>query len=521
MPAFAYVNFQASTSFPPGFNTTGTPTIDVSAAVSGGGSNSLLNNAGTVHRAVATTPDGLAGNFRLSANVKVLAPIAAGTYLRLITRCSVADPATLFTSPNASVFMQIPLGVTQTAITTQRRPGSPGAASIGSGTLTGNPLTPGETYQVTYQPNGVSHSIEIKCLTGTNAGKWLKSSKDGWQSTVVACFACTDGTAFGGDPVTGAGYWGWDIVSESGSPNSSIYLDEVRLTTLNGVNGSITPPAPTISAGTTVALGTVNYPAGTWSSLNPSVATVDPSTGVVTGVSAGTASIKFTSGVVSSETSTATVTVTASTNATGYTLSVSSPSTTVNTPITVTATLTGGTSLTSALVINLVDSLTSTILGSITINPGSTTGTTTITPNVAGTHSITASHTGGGFAGGDGSTSFVATQATGYALSASIGAVGVGDTVTITATLDAPGLASDLVINLADDHGSSISGPITIPVGSTTGTATAIALVDGTHLITASHTGGGFAGGDGSTSFTAGMNAPLFTRRNVRTARGR
>ena len=62
----------------------------------------------------------------------------------------------------------------------------------------------------------------------------------------------------------------------------------------------ILPNAGTVSGSTTVCVGsTTTYTSnglsgGTWSSATPSVATVDATTGVVTGVSAGNATITYT-----------------------------------------------------------------------------------------------------------------------------------------------------------------------------------------------------------------------------------
>lgn len=95
--------------------------------------------------------------------------------------------------------------------------------------------------------------------------------------------------------------------------------------------------------------------------------------------------------------------------------------------------------------------------------------------------------------------------ATGYTLAMSASTTPIGTALTATATLTGPGttLTSQLVITVADDHGSTIGGTITINNGSTTGTATVNPTVVGLHAITGAHTGGGFTGGDGSTSFTA------------------
>ena len=95
--------------------------------------------------------------------------------------------------------------------------------------------------------------------------------------------------------------------------------------------------------------------------------------------------------------------------ATGYSLAASPASVPTGSPSTITASLTGGTTLASNLVITLADSVAATISGTITIANGATTGTATVNPTTAGAHAITATHTGGGFTGGDGSTSFAAT----------------------------------------------------------------------------------------------------------------
>lgn len=106
----------------------------------------------------------------------------------------------------------------------------------------------------------------------------------------------------------------------------------------------------------------------------------------------------------------------AATNATGYTLAASPASVTTGSASTITATLTGGTALSASLVVTLADSLGSTVSGTITIANGSTTGTATVNPSAVGTHAITASHTGGGFTGGDGSASFAATAVAGQSV---------------------------------------------------------------------------------------------------------
>ena len=88
-------------------------------------------------------------------------------------------------------------------------------------------------------------------------------------------------------------------------------------------------------------------------------------------------------------------------NATAYTQSISPTSGGVGTGATLTYTLTGGTTLPSSLVITpAVSGVTGTFsTTTVTIANGSTTGTVTFTPSSAGTATLSATHTGGGFSG--------------------------------------------------------------------------------------------------------------------------
>lgn len=96
-----------------------------------------------------------------------------------------------------------------------------------------------------------------------------------------------------------------------------------------------------------------------------------------------------------------------------------------------------------------------------------------------------------------------ASPAAGYSLASSPASVPVGSAVTITATADGAVAGADLAIALADSLASTGTKTITIPVGATTGSTAITPTVAGTHAITATHAGGGFAGGDGSASFAA------------------
>ncbi len=67
-----------------------------------------------------------------------------------------------------------------------------------------------------------------------------------------------------------------------------------KVTTVVTINPLPSPVAGTLSACSGFTLGLVDGGGGTWSSLNTSVATVNPSTGMVSGISAGTSTISYT-----------------------------------------------------------------------------------------------------------------------------------------------------------------------------------------------------------------------------------
>ena len=79
----------------------------------------------------------------------------------------------------------------------------------------------------------------------------------------------------------------WDI-DESGTDYFKIAVKRAELPVLNAIAGS-----NTVNVASTITLTTNSSPAGTWTSSNPSIASVD-ATGVVTGVAAGSATISYT-----------------------------------------------------------------------------------------------------------------------------------------------------------------------------------------------------------------------------------
>jgi uncharacterized protein YjdB len=112
----------------------------------------------------------------------------------------------------------------------------------------------------------------------------------------------------------------YDIVGLDFGWNSGSNYQNVLVTKMTKVDVAltgITVTGPTsVYVGKTITLATQAAPAGadgsaTWTSATPAVATVDPNTGVVTGVAAGTSVITATSTVDSAKTATFMVTVVA------------------------------------------------------------------------------------------------------------------------------------------------------------------------------------------------------------------
>lgn len=280
-----------------------------------------------------------------------------------------------------------------------------------------------------------------------------------------------------------------------------------------------TPNAGTISGLTSVCTGstttlTTSGSGGTWSSGNTAVATIHPTTGVVLGVSNGTAGITYT---VSNScgTATATTSVTVNTSATAGT--ISGPSTVcVGSTVPLTSTITGGTWTSSNNSIATVGSTTGVVRGNsagaatisyivttscgtaiatynITVGTAPSAGSITGGRNVCIGSNLSLSTTGTGGTWSSSDATLATVSSAGSVLGINSGNVIISYTVSATC-----GNVSDthsVAVSPAPNAGT-LSGASTICLGSTstmtttasggiwTSSNTAVATIDATGLIT-------------------------------------
>lgn len=127
--------------------------------------------------------------------------------------------------------------------------------------------------------SGITGSL-IVCVGGTTA---LSSSPAGGTWTSSSASIATVGASTG--VVTGVSAGTATITYHSGTTNTTAVV------TVTASPGAITGPV-NVCVGSTITLGN-SIPGGTWSSSNASIATIDMSSGVVTGIAAGTATITY------------------------------------------------------------------------------------------------------------------------------------------------------------------------------------------------------------------------------------
>lgn len=192
-----------------------------------------------------------------------------------------------------------------------------GSASV-TGTFTINPspaaITGGST------PICVGASTTLACATP--GGVW---SSGGYYATVSSSTGIVTGVRGGAE-----------YVSYTVSGCSSAKTVTINATTAGRISGP-----NTVCVGSTITLTDIMGLSGTWTSGNPSVATIGATTGVVTGITAGTVMITYsTTGICGTAITTDTITVsgTTSTGTISGALSVN-----VGTTITLSSTIPGGT----------------------------------------------------------------------------------------------------------------------------------------------------------------------------------
>ncbi len=119
--------------------------------------------------------------------------------------------------------------------------------------------------------------------TGTPGGTWSSSN------TGVAAIDGNSGFVLAFNP--GTTTISYKVASNSCSSGSQTAF--FTLTVNPGGNAGVISGTANICAGTTTTLSSTGSTGGTWSSGNPSIATVDPNTGMVTGVAAGNVIITY------------------------------------------------------------------------------------------------------------------------------------------------------------------------------------------------------------------------------------
>ncbi|MFN3588775.1 MAG: beta strand repeat-containing protein, partial [Spirosomataceae bacterium] len=191
---------------------------------------------------------------------------------------------------------------------------APGTATI---TYTVGSSTATRTVTVTAPPNAGSLSgTQAICFgttsqfssNGDNGGEWISSNDN--IATVNATTGLVSAVAVGTATIT------YTVAGTGGCSNDS----ETRTITVTAapIAGTISGTTSTTISGTTTLSISGNSTAGTWSSSNDNIATVNPTTGVVTGANIGSVTITYTvagSGGCADATTTTTVTVTAAPSA--------------------------------------------------------------------------------------------------------------------------------------------------------------------------------------------------------------
>jgi uncharacterized protein YjdB len=240
------------------------------------------------------------------------------------------------TAGTANVTYTVSTGCAVTAVVTVNGvPGSiTGTGTVCTGTTTTLSCTPAGGTWVTTTPSVATVGSATGIVTGVSAGTAVVtySAGTGCYSTTVVTINATPGTPAGTatvcegatttltSAITG-GTWSSSNTAAATVNSSGVvtgvaagtadiaYIlstgcQSVRTVTVNAQPAAVTGTG-TICTGTTLAVSCATT-GGTWSSGAPSVANVGSSTGVVTGVTAGTANISYTVGGCSSS---ATVTV--------------------------------------------------------------------------------------------------------------------------------------------------------------------------------------------------------------------
>jgi len=308
----------------------------------------------------------------------------------------------------------------------------------------------------------VNCGITLSSASGTNSQSICQGST---ITNITYATTAATGATVSGLPSGVTGVWASNAVTISGTPTvAGTFNYTVTLSGCTGgtstATGTITVAAPasagTLSGtqsicvnGTTTFTSTVS--GGSWTSSAVGVATVNATTGVVTGVAAGNANITYTvTGTGGCANATATRTVTVNSN---NTITLSSASGTNGQTVTVGTTITNITYSTTGATGATISGLPAGVTGSWASNVVTISGT----PSATGTFNYTVTMTGGCTGGNNTATGSITVNPAGPNISTTIGSVSgcVGDTVTVPVTISMASGISTAAISMAIDYDST------------------------------------------------------------------
>ncbi len=305
---------------------------------------------------------------------------------------TISGPTTVCTGSNITLTDAASGGTwssTNTSVATVNTAGvvtgiAAGAATI-SYTVTSSCGTAAATAAVTVSVAPVAGTISGPTTACTGSTITLTSTATGgsWSSSNTSV-ATVNAAGIVTPVAAGTATISYTVTSSCGSASATSPLTVSPGATAGTISGTTAICSGLTSTLSSTATG------GTWSSSNTGVATVNPSTGVVTGISAGTSTISY-SVTNSCGTSTATTAVTVSTIATAGT--ISGPTTfCAGTPASLSETVGGGTwtssntsvaTISAAGVVNPLSAGSATITYAVSTGCGAAQTTYSITVNAA------------------------------------------------------------------------------------------------------------------------------------------
>ena len=155
--------------------------------------------------------------------------------------------------------------------------------------LTGNPISSAPITVSSGQNAGTVSGSSPMCIGATATYSMNGDLGGTWSSSAPAVATVNPTTGLVTAVSAGSSNITYTVTGCTGTVSSF----QVVNVTANANPGTVTGTSP-LCIGATATYASNGETGGTWSSLNPAVATVDANTGLVTAVSAGTADIKYT-----------------------------------------------------------------------------------------------------------------------------------------------------------------------------------------------------------------------------------